>query len=93
MKSVELVNVLTYGGRSACEYLVDIYPRPLRILFSAVAPFALTMHVPAAYILDKPLYGWPVWTVFVTPLAGLAVFAVMYRVFRLAMRHYRSTGS
>ena len=93
VKSVELVNVLTYGGRSACEYPVDIYPRPLRILFSAVAPFALTMHVPAAYILDKPLYGWPVWTVFVTPLAGLAVFAVMYRVFRLAMRHYRSTGS
>ena len=30
VKSVELVNALSYGGRSACEYPIDIYPRPLR---------------------------------------------------------------
>ena len=93
VKSVELSNTLTYGGRSACQYPVDTYPRPLRTLFTVVAPFALVMHVPAAYILGKPLYGWPAWTAFVCPLSGAAVFAVMYCVFRRAMRHYRSTGS
>ena len=93
VRSVELVNALTYGGKSACQYPIDIYPRPLKLLFTMVAPFALTMHVPAAYILDKPLYGWPVWTVFVTPLSGALVFAVMTYIFGRGIRYYRSTGS
>ena len=93
VKSVELANALTYGGRSACEYPSDIYPRPLRVLFTVIAPFALVMHVPASVILDKPLYGWPVWIAFVTPLSGLAVFGIMYLLFRKAMKFYRSTGS
>jgi len=93
VKSVELANALTYGGRSACEYPSDIYPRPLRVLFTVIAPFALVMHVPASAILDKPLFGWPMWTAFVTPLSGLLVFGIMYLLFRKAMRFYRSTGS
>lgn len=93
VKSVEFVNALTYGGRSACQYPIDIYPRPLRILFTAVAPFALTLHVPGAYILDQPLYGWPAWTAFVCPLAGPVAFGLLYCLFYRAMRFYRSTGS
>ena len=93
VKSVELVNALTYGGRSACEYPIDIFPRPLRVLFTVVAPFALTLHVPAAWILDKPLYGWPVWTVFVCPLAGAVTLGIMVMLFHRAIRYYRSTGS
>ena len=93
VKSVELANALTYGGRSACEYPSDIYPRPLRVLFTVIAPFALVMHVPASAILDKPLFGWPMWAAFVTPLSGLVLFGAMYLLFRKAMRFYRSTGS
>jgi ABC-2 type transport system permease protein len=93
VKSVELANTLTYGGRSACEYPSDIYPRPLRVLFTVIAPFALVMHVPASMILDKPQYGWPMWIAFVTPLSGLVLFGIMYLLFRKAMRFYRSTGS
>ena len=93
VKSVELTNALTYGGRSACQYPIDIFPRPLRVLFTVVAPFALTLHVPAAYILGKPLYSWPAWTAFATPLAGAAAFWILYAVFQKAMKFYRSTGS
>ncbi len=93
VKSVELVNALTYGGRSACQYPVDAYPRPLRVLFTVFAPFALTLHVPGSMILDKPLFGWPLWTAFVSPLSGFAAFGVIFLLFRRAMRHYRSTGS
>ena len=93
VKSVEIANALTYGGRSACQYPVDIFPRPLRMLFTVVAPFALVMHVPASHILGKPLFGWPLWVAFLTPLSGLLVFCVMTLLFYRAMRHYRSTGS
>lgn len=93
VKSLEFINILTYGGRSACQYPADIYPAPLRILFMVVAPFALTMHLPVAYILDKPMLGIaPQWA-FVSPLAGAAFFLMMIAVFSRALRHYRSTGS
>ncbi|WP_081846741.1 ABC transporter permease [Butyrivibrio sp. AE3004] len=93
VKSVELVNAITYGGRSACQYPIDVYPLPLRALFTIVAPFALTLHVPASWILGKTLYGWPWWAALVTPLSGAIVFGIMTILFHLALRHYRSTGS
>ena len=93
VKSIEVVNALTYGGRSACQYPIDIYPRPLRILFTAVAPFALVLHVPSAFILDKPMYGLPGFAAFLCPAAGAAFFLLMYGLFRKAMTYYRSTGS
>ena len=93
VKSIELVNALSYGGRSACQYPIDIYPRPLRMIFTVIAPFALVLHIPAGFILDKPVWGWPVWTAFAAPLAGVLTFGLMYLVFRRAMCFYRSTGS
>lgn len=93
VKSVEMVNVLTYGGRSACQYPVDIYPRWLQLLFTVVAPFALTMHLPASLILDKPLWGAGAGWAFTSPLTGFLALAVMTGVFYRGLRHYRSTGS
>lgn len=93
VKSIELVNAITYGGRSACQYPIDVFPRPLRVLFTVFAPFALTLHVPGAYILDKPLYGWPAWAAFATPVSGALAFCLIYFCFTRAMRFYRSTGS
>ena len=93
VKSVELVNAITYGGRSACAYPVTIYPKPLRALYTVAAPFALVLQAPSGYILDKPLYGWPEWCVFLSPLSGAVFFAGIYCLFRKALTFYRSTGS
>lgn len=93
VKSLEMVNALTYGGRSACEYPMDVFPRPIQLIFSIIAPFSLTLHVPTAYILDKPLFSWPDWAAFVCPLAGACLFGIMRLIFGKALQHYRSTGS
>jgi len=93
VKSIEMVNILTYGGRSTCQYPIDIYPRWLQLLFSVVAPFALTTHVPAAYILGKPLWNTGLAAAFITPLSGFAFLGLMILVFYRGLRHYRSTGS
>lgn len=93
VKSIEVVNVLTYGGRSACQYPIDVYPRLIQLLFLTIAPFGMTIHAPVAYILDKPLFGWPAWTAFACPLTGCVCFGVFYTLFRFALRFYRSTGS
>ena len=93
VKSVEIANALTYGGRSACQYPVDAFPLSLRTLFTVIAPFALVMHVPASRILGKPIFDWPAWTAWLSPLSGILLFAVMVLLFTRAIRFYRSTGS
>ena len=93
VKSVEIANALTYGGRSACQYPVDAFPRSLRTLFTVIAPFALVMHVPASQILGKPIFGWPAWAAWISPMTGILLFAVLVLLFSRAMRHYRSTGN
>lgn len=93
VRSIEAVNVLTYGGQNTCRYPVDVYPKGLRIIFTWIAPLALTLHVPTAWILGKPLNGFPEWSVFVSPLAGAVFYLIMYLIFRIAIRWYRSTGS
>lgn len=93
VKSIEMVNILTYGGRTACEYPVDIYPRVLRFLFTYLAPFAMCMHWPVSYVIGAPMVELPTWTYFLTPLAGAAFFALMVRVWYIGVKHYRSTGT
>ena len=93
VKSIEMVNVLTYGGRTACQYPVDVYPGVLRFLFTYLAPFAMCMHWPVSYVLGAPMVQLPVWGYFLTPLAGMAFFALMVRVWYGGVRHYRSTGT
>ena len=93
VRSIEMVNVLTYGGRATCQYPSDLYPRPLRILFTWVAPFALSMHLPISYVLGKPLFHVPTALVWLAPLAGPLFFLMMTRLWYVGVRHYRSTGT
>ena len=93
IKRIEAANILTYGGRSACQYPIDIYPKGLQLLFTIAAPFALTTHLPAAYILDKPLWGAGALWSLAAPLSGFAFLGLMTLAFYRGLRRYRSTGS
>lgn len=93
VKSIEMVNVLTYGGRSTCQYPVDIYPKPLEVLFTYLAPFALCMHWPVSWVLGHPMVELATGWYFVTPLAGAVFFAAMTRVWYGGVKRYRSTGT
>lgn len=93
VRSIEMVNALTYGGRTTCQYPIDIYPTPLRLLFLWVAPIALCMHLPVSVILDRPMFDVPLWCAYIAPLAGAVFFLVMSRIWYVGVKHYRSTGS
>ena len=93
VKSIEMVNILTYGGRSTCQYPVDVFPRPLEMLFTWIAPFALCMHWPVAWVLGQPMTALAPGWYFVTPLAGAVFFLLMTRVWYWGVKRYRSTGT
>ena len=93
VKSIEMVNILTYGGRSTCQYPVDVFPRPLEMLFTYLAPFALCMHWPVAWVLGQPMTALAPGWYFVTPLAGAVFFLLMTRVWYWGVKRYCSSGT
>lgn len=92
--SIEAVNILTYGGHELNQYPAHIYPLPLRRFFTYVVPTLFLSYYPALYLMDKAdPTGMPSWARFVGPAIGLAFFAGANALWRVGIRHYRSTGT
>jgi ABC-2 type transport system permease protein len=92
--SLEIVNVLTYGGVQAAQYPLNIYAAWFRRVLTFGVPLACVAYYPALAILQRPdPLGAPDWMLPLTPLAGFAFLAVSFLAWRVGMARYASTGS
>ena len=93
-ESLELANVLTYGGVEAAQYPLAIYARWFRRLLTWVVPFGAVAYFPVVTILGRadPL-GFPPWTGVFSPLLGFVFLGAAFLAWRWGVRHYMSTGS
>ncbi len=94
VESLEIANVLTYGGVQAAQYPLALYAQWFRRVLTFIVPLACVAYYPALTILGKadPL-GAPGWIGLVSPLAGFVFLAVAFGAWRLGLRRYASTGS
>ena len=94
IQSLELTNVLTYGGVQAAQYPLSIYDAWLRNMLIYVIPLACVAYFPVIRILGRadPL-GSPAWIALVSPIAGFVLLGVSLLAWRYGVRHYTSTGS
>ncbi|MDQ0014425.1 ABC-2 type transport system permease protein [Variovorax boronicumulans] len=94
VESLEIANVLTYGGVQAAQYPLALYARWFRRVLTFVVPLACVAYYPALAILGKadPL-GAPGWVGIVSPVTGFVFLAAAFGVWRLGLRRYASTGS
>lgn len=93
-ESLEIVNVVTYGGVETTQYPLDIYKEGFQRFFTFVVPLAFVNYVPALAILDRTAArGWPAWAPWIAPLVGVLFLLLSLQVWRFGVRHYRSTGS
>jgi ABC-2 type transport system permease protein len=94
VESLEIVNVLTYGGVQAAQYPLNIYAAWFRRVLTFGVPLACVAYYPVLAILKRsdPL-GAPDWLLPIAPLAGFAFLAVSFLAWRVGMAHYASTGS
>jgi ABC-2 type transport system permease protein len=94
VESLEIVNVLTYGGVQAAQYPLNIYSAWFRRVLTFGVPLACVAYYPVLAILKRsdPL-GAPDWLLPIAPLAGFAFLAVSFLAWRVGMAHYASTGS
>lgn len=91
IQGIEVANIFTDGGREMAQYPLNIYQKGVARFFTFVIPFGCVNYLPLLFILDRNdgydlLYA-------LTPLAGFAFIVPCLLVWRLGVRHYRSTGS
>jgi ABC-2 type transport system permease protein len=93
-ESLEIVNTVTYGGVEAAQFPITIYRPWFRRFFIFVIPLACISYFPALAILEKadPL-GMPRFLQWWSPMAGLIFLVVTLQLWKIGVRHYRSTGS
>jgi ABC-2 type transport system permease protein len=94
IESLEVMNVVTYGGVQAAQFPLNLYSGWLRGALTYVVPIACVAYFPVLRVLGRadPL-GTPAWFGAVSPLAGFAFLGVAFIAWRFGVRHYTSTGS
>jgi ABC-2 type transport system permease protein len=94
IESGEFANGFTYGGRDFTAYPMTVYSGLFRRMFGYGLGFAFVAYYPGLVLLDRPdPLGGPAWLGWTAPLvAGLAA-ALAGVIWRVGIRHYRSTGS
>ena len=89
----EFVNAFTYGGSFLANQPMEIYPGWFRRLFILI-PIAFVNYFPALSILDKERPEWaPEFLSYASPAVALITVLVANALWKVAVRHYRSTGS
>lgn len=94
IQSVELPNMLTYGGVETSSYPISAYRRWFRNVFIFFIPLAFVNYFPALYLLGKPdPLCMPRFLSFIFPLAPAIMMFIAVRFWNFGIRHYTSTGS
>ena len=91
IQGLEVANIFTDGGREMAQYPLNIYQKAVTRFFTFVIPFGCVNYLPLLYLLDRTgghdlLYA-------MAPLAGFLFLLPCLVVWRIGVRHYRSTGS
>lgn len=90
----ELANAVTYGSSLFTAYPLGIFSSWLRRLMGFAVPGAFVAYFPTLALLGKPdPLGLPPWLQWSPPLVAAVSALVAGGVWRLALRHYRGTGS
>ena len=91
IQGIEVANIFTDGGREMSQYPLNIYKKWVTRFFTFVIPFGCVSYLPLMYILDK-VEGNKV-LFMLTPLYGILFIFPCLLVWKLGVKHYKSTGS
>jgi ABC-2 type transport system permease protein len=91
IQGIEVANIFTDGGREMSQYPLDIYKKWIARFFTFVIPFGCMNYYPLMYVLDR-VEGNEI-LYMLSPLCGILFVFPCFLVWRIGVRHYRSTGS
>lgn len=88
-EGLEFMNIFTDGGREFGRYPLSIYGESVLKFFTFVIPLALFQYYPFLYLIGRSnnlLY-------MLSPLFGFLFLIPCYIIWRIGIKHYKSTGS
>lgn len=88
-EGLEFMNVFTDGVREYGKYPLGVYGKQVLFVTTFIVPFALVQYYPFLYLVgrsENPLY-------MLLPAASLLFLIPCAILWRIGVRHYRSTGS
>ena len=91
VQGLEVANIFTDGGREMAQYPLNIYQKWVTVFFTFVIPFGCVNYLPLLYLLGRT--DGPPLRYMLIPLAGSLFLLPCLLIWRIGVRHYRSTGS
>jgi len=88
LEHVEALNIFTDGPQEYGKYPFGVYGKPVLLVLTFLVPLALVQHWPLQYLFGRG----PAWYGLL-PVAALLFLIPCALLWRLGVRHYRSTGS
>ena len=88
-EGLEFMNIFTDGGREFGRYPLSIYGEEILKFFTYVVPLALFQYYPLLYLTGRSeniMYMF-------FPVIGFLFILPCYFIWRIGVRHYKSTGS
>lgn len=93
-ETLELMNIFTHGGRETAQYPMAIYRDWFRRFFTYIVPLSFVNYMPMLAITGRPdPHGLPPWMGWLSPAIGMTFLVIVAQLWRIGVRHYRSTGS
>ena len=93
VESLEVMNIMSYGGVFAAQYPITIYKRFLSAFFLFVIPLGAVSYIPICSLLGKPAFsGFPLWAGWLTPCCGILFFLLSLFAWQIGVKHYTSAG-
>ncbi|WP_026478447.1 ABC transporter permease [Alkaliphilus transvaalensis] len=91
VEGLEVVNILTDGGRNFAQYPLSIYQEWVKKFFTYVIPFASVNYLPLQYLLNKA--NGNLLAHMLAPILGILFIIPCILIWNFGVKHYKSTGS
>lgn len=94
IESLEIMNILTYGGVETAQYPFSIYSKWFQQFFTFFVPLACVSYFPILAVLNKARdFSVPLWVCYISPFAGILFLIISLQLWKVGERYYCSTGS
>jgi ABC-2 type transport system permease protein len=89
LEGLEFMNIFTDGAREYGKYPISIYGKRVLQICTFLIPIALVQYYPLLYLLDRNAKQWYMFL----PLLAIVFIIPCYMLWKIGLKHYKSTGS
>ena len=90
VEGLDWISIFTYASYETTRIPIDHMPQTLRYMFTFLMPVLVISYFPASAIVG---FGGPAWRGWLALPAGVLFMSASMLVWKIGVRHYKSTGS